>query len=499
MSATTEPAVPAAPGTTWSDRVFSLPVVLGLLLVYLLLFVSAGGAVNRTLADNDIWWHLRNASELLRSGHFIRAEGYTFTVAGKPWINFEWLGELPYYFANRWLGDRGLYLVTILTTAAIVLGIYCLGRLRSGRWGSAFWATVIGVFLTTVSILPRPLLFGWLFLVIEVAVLWSLQKGRDYTVWLPLLFLLWINVHGSWFIGFVLLAIFVACGFVNGEWGNLYATRWTPQQARKLLMVGAASFAALFANPYGWRLVAYPLDVAFRQKQTVENIAEWGSLDFHSARGKLVVVVLVVFAVLQLVRRRRWVLQDVAFGAVAVYGAVTYVRFLFLMAILLLPLLAIDLRDEKASTAGTGKNRRFVSAVAMALLVSAIVGRYPGEKKLHAGIAEAFPEKAVPYVQSLEGQGNLLNNFNWGGYLEWQAPGVKEFIDPRNDIFVHEGVMGDYLRATKVEDTFAVLDKYRIRYVLLAEDAPAAYLLGHSAGWTRAYDDGQAVVFERVR
>ena len=211
------------------------------------------------------------------------------------------------------------------------------------------------------------------------------------------------------------------------------------------------------------------------------------------------VVLLVVFAVLQLVRRRRWALQDVAFGAVAVYGAVTYVRFLFLMAILLVPLLAIDLRGEKPRTASTGKNRRFVSAVALALLVAAIAAKYPGEKKLHAGIAEAFPEKALPYLRSLAGQGNLLNNFNWGGYLEWQAPGVKEFIDPRNDIFVHEGVMSDYLRATKVQDTFAVLDKYRIRYVLLAEDAPAAYLLGHSTNWKRAYDDGQAVVFERVR
>ncbi|MGC2298560.1 MAG: hypothetical protein WA476_07130, partial [Acidobacteriaceae bacterium] len=231
-----------------------------------------------------------------------------------------------------------------------------------------------------------------------------------------------------------------------------------------------------------------------------ENIAEWGSLDFHSARGKIVVAILVAFAVLQLVRRRRWALQDVAFAAVAVYGAVTYVRFLFLVSILLLPLLAIDFRGEKASVDGAdAKNRRFVSAVIMALLVAAIVGRYPGEKKLHAGIAEAFPEKAVPYVRSLAGQGNLLNNFNWGGYLEWEAPEVKEFIDPRNDIFVHEGVMSDYLRATKVEDTFAVLDKYQIRYVLLAEDAPAAYLLGHSVGWTRRYDDGQAVVFERVR
>ncbi len=499
MSATTEPAVPAAPGPSWTERVFSLPVVLGLLLVYLLLFVSAGGTVVRSLADNDVWWHLRNASELVRTGRFIRVESYTFTVAGKPWINFEWLGELPYYFANRWLGDRGLYLVLIVVAAAIVVGIYCLARLRSDSWGAAFLASCIAVFLATVSLLPRPLLFGWLFLVIELGVLWSLRKGRDFTIVLPLLFLVWINTHGSWFIGFVVMVIFVACGFAEGEWGNVYATRWTPREARKLLAVVGASFAALFINPYGWRLVAYPLDVAFRQRQTVENIAEWGSLDFHSVRGKMVVAIFVLLAVLQLVRRRRWALEDVALGAIAFYGAVTYVRFLFLIAIVVMPLLAADFRWGEAKSAGAAKGRWLINAVIMAGLIAMMVRAYPTEKRLHAGIAEAFPEKAIPYVRSLAGGGNLFNDFNWGGYLEWEAPEVREFIDPRNDIFEHEGVMSDYLRVTKVQGTFAVLDKYRIRYVLLGEDAPAAYLLGQSAEWSRRYDDGQAVVFARVR
>lgn len=498
MSAATEPAAPALPRAPWSSRVFSLPVVLGLLLVYLLLLVSSGGSVVRNLADNDIWWHLRNASQLVSSRHFIHTDSYTFTVAGKPWINFEWLGELPYYFAYRWLGDRGLYLILILTAASIVIGIYCLGHLRSGSWPAAFAASSIALLLTTVSILPRPLLFGWLLLVIEVALLWSFQLGRDYTLWLPLVFLLWINVHGSWFIGFVLMAIFVACGFVEGQWGNLDATRWTPQQARRLLTVVAASFALLFVNPYGWRLVAYPLDVAFHQSQTVGNIAEWGSLDFHSARGKLVVAILVLFAILQFMRRRRWPLQDVAFAIVALYGAVTYVRFLFLIAILVVPLLAIDFRSAAGEPAAPAKNRRLASAVLIVVLLAMIARTYPTANRLHTGIAEAFPEKAIPYVRSLAGRGNLFSNFNWGGYFEWYAPEVKEFIDPRNDIFEHEGVMTDYLKASKAQDTFAVLDKYQIQHVLLADDSPMAYLLAHNAGWTRTYDDGQAVGFERA-
>lgn len=489
---------PAVPRRARSSRIFSLPVVLGLLLVYLLLFLSAGGSVVRSLADNDIWWHLRNAAQLLHAGHFIRADSYTFTVAGKPWIDFEWLGELPWYFAYERWGDRGLYLILILTASAIVVGIYCLARLRSGSWGAAFAAACVAVFLTTVSLLPRPLLFGWLLLVVEMAVLWGFQKGRDWTASLPVLFLLWINTHGSWLIGFVLMIVFFACGLVEGQWGNLYAVRWTPRQMRRIAAVTAASFAALFLNPYGWRLVAYPLDVAFRQKETVENIAEWGSLDFHTARGRIVVAILVLFAVLQLIRRRRWPLQDFILAAIALYGAVTYIRFLYLIAILLIPLLAIDLRGDAPEPERSAKDHRWLSALVIAALLGIIAHTFPTEKRLHAGIAEAFPEKAVPYVRGLSGKGNVLNNFNWGGYLEWQAPEIREFIDPRVDIFVHEGVMNDYLRATKVQDTFAVLDRYQIRYVLLATNAPAAYLLGHNPGWKSTYNDGQAVIFERL-
>ncbi len=502
MPAITQPTVPVVPRlerASWSTRVFSLPVVQGLLLVYLMLFVSASAPVVRSLVDPDVGWHLRNASELVNNGHFIHADDYTFTVAGKSWIDFEWLGELPYYFAHRWIGDRGLYLVLFVVAVAILIGIYCLGRLRSGGWTASFFATAIGLLLTTVSLLPRPLLLGWLFLVAEVAVLWGYQKGRDWTWALPALFLLWINTHGSWFIGFVLMALFVACGLVEGEWGGLYAVRWRPEQRRKLLTLMAASLVALFVNPYGWRLVVYPLDVAFQQKETLQNIAEWGSLDFHSPRGKIVVALLVLMAVLQLVRRRRWALQDGAFAAVALYGAVTYVRFLFLFAILVMPLLAMDFHGETEGEDRPARDHRLLSGLVMVVMVAMILRTYPREKQLHAGWAEFFPERAVPWVGSTAGRGNLLANFNWAGYLEWKEPEVKEMIDSRVDIFVHEGVMADYLKAVKVEDTDAVLAKYHIRYVLLPRAYPMAHLLANEAAWKKTYDDGQAVGFERVQ
>ena len=41
--------------------------------------------------DTDIWWHLADARALCTSGHFIRVEPYSFTVAGQRWVNPEWL------------------------------------------------------------------------------------------------------------------------------------------------------------------------------------------------------------------------------------------------------------------------------------------------------------------------------------------------------------------------------------------------------------------------
>lgn len=502
-----QPETKAAPdksGPAQSRRgwVLSLPVVLGLVLLYLLVYLATAGG--SAVADPDIWWHLRNASVLMHSGHFIRIEMYTFSVGGKPWINFEWLAELPYFFAYQWLGDRGLFLVMMLAAAGILLGVYWLGRLRSGDWKAAFAASLVALLLMTVSLGPRTLLFGWLFLVLELGLLWSLQQGRDHTAWLPLLFLLWINTHGSWFIGFVLMVVFFACGLVEGEWGNLYATRWTPRQMRKFVLVTVTTCAALFVNPYGWRLVAYPLDVAFGQKATLEYVAEWASLDFHSARGKVLLGMFLLLGALQLVRRRRWSLQDLAFATIAAYGAVTYVRFVFLAAILVAPLLAIDLSgwltkpEGPMDTAG----RRWLRGVAAVALVAGIVSAWPTEKALHAGIARSYAEKAVPYVRSLAGRGPLFNDANWGGYFEWNAPAVPEFVDTRVDIFAHEGVLEDYERAVKGQDTFAVLNKYGIRNVLLArgeKNAAAVNLLTASPEWKRTYDDGQAVGFERVR
>src|SRR5271169_267361 len=236
---------------------------------------------SRTIADPDIWWHLRNAECLLRTGAMVRHDFYSFTVAGVPWTNHEWLGELPYYFAWRWLGFRGLYLVVLLLAEAIILGVFYLSRSVSGNTKAAFVASWMAAWLATVSLGPRTLLFGWLFLVIELAVLIKFSSGVDKTWLLPPLFLIWANTHGSWLIGMVFLLVYFACGLLQGHWGRIEAQRWTLRETKKLAWVCVLSLAALFVNPCGHRLVLYPFNLACQQIANIAHISEWQSLDFH--------------------------------------------------------------------------------------------------------------------------------------------------------------------------------------------------------------------------
>jgi hypothetical protein len=94
--------------------------------------------------------------------------------------------------------------------------------------------------------------------------------------------------------------------------------------------------------------------------------------------------------------------------------------------------------------------------------------------------------------------GRIFNNYRWGGYMEWNAPQLKIFIDGRADIFVYNGTFDDHLKAVLIRSPFEVLDKYKIDYVLLEPAKPLTYLLEHSPAWHPIYTDKVAVLFERT-
>ena len=471
--------------------IFPFHLLLAAVLLIFVYMIGGGG-----VGDPDIWWHLKNAQYLFTTGKLPSSDMYSFTVAGHPWINHEWLAEIPYFLAWRAFGLPGIWVVFLAVVSAIVVGLFFWLCRTSGNMKGAFLTTFFCILLMGVSFGPRTILLGYVDLEILVVLLWRYRNGLSRTLWiLPLLFLFWVNTHGSWLLGILIFGIVGAAGLVGGQWGSIEARKWSREELAHLVKVGLASVGALFINPYGWKLVYYPFDLAYRQKLNISNIEEWASVDFHVGRGKIVFFLIAVLLCGALVDRRKWKLPDLALVVFGLYCGLTYVRFLFLAALLIAPLLARFL--DFLPPYRPENDKPILNAILLSIILGFFVWHVPPEKKLRGELGQHFPLAAMGYIEAFGLPSNVFNLYSWGGYLTWTRPETKTFIDSRTDIFEYAGVFKDYLCIARLEDTYALLDKYQIRSILLPPDYPVCYVLEHRPEWKIAYKDSIAVLLER--
>ena len=89
------------------------------------LFVGRAFYEGRNLfVDPDLWWHIKAGQDILRTHHFPTSDAYSFTVRGAPWIDYEWLGELPLAVAARLGGNAALDALLIVLASVILLALY---------------------------------------------------------------------------------------------------------------------------------------------------------------------------------------------------------------------------------------------------------------------------------------------------------------------------------------------------------------------------------------
>lgn len=474
-------------------RVISSFLTMLTLLLITLEFIMSRASV----ADPDIWWHLHNAEHLFQHHQLTRHDMYSFTVAGHPWINHEWLAEVPYYLAWRAWGLSGINAVMVVAIELIFLGLLYLCYRETGNFKASIAACSVSTFLASVSFGPRTILFGYAYLVILLIILQRFRQNGRAPLWLlPPLFCLWANTHGSWSLGLIVFFILAVGGLIKTTWGHVVAEPWTALQVRKLAVTGFTSVAALFINPFGHQLVLYPLDLAFRQKLNVAHVAEWVSVDFHDTRGKLVLLVLLILLLSGLFRRCRWSPAEVGLVVFALYSGLTYIRFLFLLAIVAAPVMAkvLDFIPRYRREADTP----LINILVMSLMICGLVHYWPSSAELQRVVARQYPAEAIPYLKAHAVARPMLNFYLWGGYLSWNDRDIKTFLDSRVDIFEYTGVLQDYLDLLALKSPKAILDKYGIQSVLFPHDEPLTYVLEHDPEWKVIYNDELSVMLERT-
>jgi hypothetical protein len=472
---------------------FSFPAMLGSLLV------GAAFLIGRYFAvDPDLWWHVKNGQNILATHHWPTTDPYSFTVAGTPWLCYEWLGDVLFGAVARFAGLRGLDALLILLSSLILLSLYAYASLRSGNPKAGF-VTAAGLYaLVTPSLSLRPQMLGYLFIVLTLIVLEYFRQGKVRSLWvLPPLFLLWINTHGSWVIGLAVLFVFFASGLMDLRIGSIEAQRWSAKERIHLEVVILLCLAAIPMTPYGTRLAAYPFTVASSLPINVANVLEWRPMPFNLTGGKIFLVLLLGFFLAQMALRFSCRLGELALFVGGTAMACLHLRFVLLFVSFFCPLLAI-LFARWIPTYDRRKDQYAANAVLMAGVVAAMVWYFPTGSKIQEIVSRRFPVRAVDYLRNHVVPGPMYNTYAYGGYLIWALPEQKVFIDGRGDLYEVGGAFSDYLEAANLKPAaFAVLRSYKIQSCLLERSEALATVLDNHPGWHQVYSDDVSVLFVR--
>ncbi|HKS30335.1 MAG TPA: hypothetical protein VJS44_21095 [Pyrinomonadaceae bacterium] len=478
-------------------------------LFFLVLMLALFFLATREVTDPDFWWHLRAGQYIFETRSIPHTDIFSFTFDGREWVTHEWLSELVIYAVFRWLGWGGLVAgFALLITAAFALSHRSCEK--SGAHPIASWlAVLLGALATAPVWGVRPQMFSLLLASLFLFILTGRMRGEvNRSVWwLPLLMLLWVNLHGGYVLGIVLITIALFGTALDG-----LMEKRTPaeifRRVRPLLLVLLVCVAVVPLNPNGARLFTYPFET-LASSAMQEHIEEWFSPNFHQARFiPLAVLMFATFASLALSTKRLRVSELLMLCATA-YAVLRSGRHLPIFAFAAVPLLAehatlwVKSQDWSQRLFAPEKiaSRRQTllrfAVLLVALIVSLMNVRHVVAKQA-VSEEKHFPARAVEFLREQNLPDPIFNWYDWGGYLIWKLyPERRIYIDGRADVY-GDAFLEEFLRATKGQgDWREPLRRNSIRTVIVKPDSPLAGLLMKEEGWSKAFEDGQAIVLVR--
>jgi hypothetical protein len=217
------------------------------------------------LRGGDLWAHLAVGKAIGQRWDIPRVNNFTFVNAGAEFIAHSWGAELIFYGLEQTAGTFGF---ALLRLSLVSLALWCalrVARLLGAPWPAVMLLTPVVLVMVWGRLEFRPQLFSTAGLAFQLWLIASVHTGQRSPRWLwilPPLYAAWINLHPGWPQGLAMLVGITAALVAmqaRRRWLGTGGTSGMPMKTLALVLV--ACVAALFLNPYGARLVYFPLEM----------------------------------------------------------------------------------------------------------------------------------------------------------------------------------------------------------------------------------------------
>jgi len=421
-----------------------------------------------TAFTQDLGRHLLTGQIILTTHAVPKVNLFSYTYPAYPFINHHWFSEVLLFLQGKAFGSIGIQLISITVVTAAFGLVFFFAKKHASLPILAFLSILyLRILFERTDI--RPEIYSFLFLSLFVTILYAYRE--KFTKLLYLLIpveLLWVNMHIYFFVGIVILCLFLL--------DEVITHRKNLRTKHTLTLAGVTLGAILvaFINPNGIQGILYPLHVfqnygyTIEENQTIFLLEQLGFQKASLPYFKISVLLLFLSLAISYKKTRPidWLLS-----AAFAYAGVMAIRNLplFVFATLIPASMSLTWTIEKLS--GEARSRfarqkkhvpKYLSPTLLLSLfvfllwqIVSVVNAGP----IGLGVAKGASKAADFYIEN-NLSGPVFNNFDIGSYLEYRLyPKGRVFIDGRPEAYPAEFIQGVYIPMQQDKNIFAEAQK----------------------------------------
>lgn len=482
---------------------FGSAVFLG---VFLILLLKSGSIL---LADGDTGYHIRTGEYIIHNRIIPTHDLFSYLAPPLAWTAHEWLSEVIMAVIYQASGLSGIVIFFSFLLAATHAWLYRSLRSVGNDIVLVIGITALAVATSSTHWLARPHLFSLALTLAWYQALNNYQfRDKNTLIYLPPMMLLWVNLHGGFVIGLLLLVIYTCGNLFQALTAAPSIKEQSFEKGKHLALWTVLCIAITAINPHGYDILLYPFKVT-SDRTLMNGVAEFLSPNFHQALPfKYMLLILITSLAWS---RARLHPIEIALIVFFTYMALYSVRYVSLFAIIVSRPLLRTLesvvarmpppflhvyrhRSHNLATLEATMNRYLWPAVAVSVTIALAQGGF-----IHFEFSRTrFPVAAVDFLKREAIPGNIFNLDEFGDYMIFAAwPQYKVFIDGRSDMYGASRIK-DYRKIAEGRPEWQqTLDKYDISWVFFDPRSPIVTILRSQNDWSLIYSDDVASILVR--
>lgn len=492
---------------------------------------------SREILDLDLWLHLKTGQLILETSSVPHKDPFSFTLASRMWINHEWLFQVISYIFYSSLGADGLILMqNIMVFAAFLLLFFTGIDFKRNNHVFVFIVMYLALMTSAYRFTIRPDIYSMFFLVLYLYLIKLFSEKRSNLIWLlALIQIIWVNMHGFYFLGPLILAIFLLSEVIKTylplPYGWKQSQTLTSNQSFKLLILLLLVVMASFVNPFGVSGASYPLSVLgqisgkgkvvfdyiqeLAKPVSLKNIFQFGRFPFFK-----VFILLSLFGFrfnqknINIFHLLLW-LTFLGFALIAIRN-ITYFGLVSAFVCFMNYKIAFENGKKLPFKFPSNKFHHVLGYLFIGFcFIMPSKGAYSylssynfnfDTYKIKSGLwginEQRYPQKAVEFLLNNNLPPRLFNDFNSGSYLIGKTYPLRlVFIDGRTELYGPD-FFRDYVRIGKGYGPLIekIISRYNIEGFFISNTALNLQVgllkyLANSPQWKTIYFDENAVIF----